>query len=159
MIHDYNRVPMRMPFGGVHPTGPKQAEFVLECLQPTMTGLESPSLVNSPRTVLISFPPVNLNPAFCAHPRYGGKSHGELVSVALIYCGRPTQTPPCETNLSPMPKRNLQVNKCLGSTPVAGICSDCKKQFIVPMPSLRKATDAQAYLQEQFDRHRCSHSD
>jgi hypothetical protein len=54
-----------------------------------------------------------------------------------------------------MPKRNLRVVKWLSATPAIGVCTVCSKEFKVPMTSLSKTMDAQAYLQEQFDRHKC----
>src|ERR1700678_2988060 len=58
-------------------------------------------------------------------------------------------------NRAIMPKRSLKVVKWLSSTPAIGVCTDCSKEFKVPMTSLSKTIDAQAFLQEQFDRHRC----
>jgi hypothetical protein len=54
-----------------------------------------------------------------------------------------------------MPKRNLRVVKWLSTTPAIGECTDCGQAFKVPMTSLSKTLDAQANLQEQFDRHKC----
>ena len=58
-----------------------------------------------------------------------------------------------------MPKRSLRVVKWLSSTPAIGVCAFCSKQFKVPMSALSKTTDAQANLQEQFDRHKCERED
>jgi hypothetical protein len=55
-----------------------------------------------------------------------------------------------------MGKRALQVVKWLSTTPAIGVCALCTKQFKVPMSALAKTVDAQANLQEQFDRHKCS---
>jgi hypothetical protein len=52
-------------------------------------------------------------------------------------------------------KRNLRVTKWLSSTPAIGVCSSCSKEFRVPMTALTRTADAQAHLQEQFDRHEC----
>ena len=54
-----------------------------------------------------------------------------------------------------MSKRYLRVVKWLGSTPAIGACTYCSKEFTVPLTLLSKTTDAQANLQEQFDRHKC----
>lgn len=58
-----------------------------------------------------------------------------------------------------MPKRNLRVVKWLIATPAIGVCEFCQKEFKVPMTSLAKTVDAQANLQEQFDRHKCKRLD
>jgi hypothetical protein len=58
-----------------------------------------------------------------------------------------------------MPKRNLRVVKWLGSTPAIGVCEFCSHQFKVPMTALAKTAEAQASLQEQFDRHKCERQD
>jgi hypothetical protein len=54
-----------------------------------------------------------------------------------------------------MPKRNLRVVKWLSITPAIAICEYCSKQFKVPLTQLMKTSEAQANLQEQFDRHSC----
>jgi hypothetical protein len=58
-----------------------------------------------------------------------------------------------------MPKRALRVVKWLSSTPAIGVCVFCSQQFKVPMSALTRTADAQAYLQEQFDRHKCKRED
>jgi len=55
-----------------------------------------------------------------------------------------------------MGKRALRVVKWLSTTPAIGVCAFCSKQFKVPIPALTKTVDAQASLQEQFDRHKCN---
>jgi hypothetical protein len=57
--------------------------------------------------------------------------------------------------LWPMPKRALRVVKWLNSTPAIGVCEFCSHQFKVPLTALTKTADAQANLQEQFERHKC----
>jgi hypothetical protein len=52
-------------------------------------------------------------------------------------------------------KRRLKVVQWLSATPVVGTCDYCNKIFKVPMSALTKTVDAQANLQEQFDRHEC----
>jgi hypothetical protein len=54
-----------------------------------------------------------------------------------------------------MSQRSIRVVKWLSSTPVIGICTFCSREFKVPMSALTKTADAQANLQEQFDRHNC----
>jgi hypothetical protein len=54
-----------------------------------------------------------------------------------------------------MLKRYLTVVKWLSSTPAVGACTYCSKEFKVPLSLLSKTMDAQASLQEQFDRHKC----
>ena len=58
-----------------------------------------------------------------------------------------------------MPKRTLRVLKWLSSTPAVGVCTDCAREFKVPMSALTRTIDAQANLQQQFDRHQCSRED
>jgi hypothetical protein len=55
----------------------------------------------------------------------------------------------------PMVQRRLRVSKWLGTTPALGVCTLCSREFKVPMNALRTTADAQASLQEQFDRHKC----
>jgi hypothetical protein len=54
-----------------------------------------------------------------------------------------------------MPKRVVRIVKLLGSVPCIAACTACGKQFTAPMSALKRLTDAQANLQEQFDRHQC----
>jgi len=54
-----------------------------------------------------------------------------------------------------MIQRKLRVVKWLSSTPVIGVCTFCSREFKVPMSALTRTVDAQASLQDQFDRHRC----
>jgi len=62
--------------------------------------------------------------------------------------------------LSPkMTKRNLRVLKWLAATPAIGVCTSCAREFKVPMSALTRTADAQANLQEQFDRHKCEGRD
>jgi hypothetical protein len=58
-----------------------------------------------------------------------------------------------------MPERNLRILKWLSTTPAIGVCTNCTRQFKVPMSALRRTADAQANLQEQFDRHKCEGRD
>jgi hypothetical protein len=54
-----------------------------------------------------------------------------------------------------MTKRSVRIVKWLSTTPAIGMCGFCSQQFKVPTTQLAKATDAQASLEEQFDRHKC----
>ena len=56
-------------------------------------------------------------------------------------------------------KRNLRVVKWLSSTPVVAVCTFCSREFKVPMSALSRTVDAQANLQQQFDRHTCQPED
>jgi hypothetical protein len=58
-----------------------------------------------------------------------------------------------------LPKPRLRVVKWLSTTPAIGVCEFCSKQFKVPLTYLAKTSDAQANLQEQFDRHKCKQED
>ena len=54
-----------------------------------------------------------------------------------------------------MLKRRLKVVHWLSATPSIGACDCCNKIFKVPLSALTKTVDAQANLQEQFERHEC----
>lgn len=54
-----------------------------------------------------------------------------------------------------MEKRNLRVVKWLASTPALGECTNCQRQFAVPIPALKRASDAQESLRKQFSEHKC----
>ena len=49
----------------------------------------------------------------------------------------------------------LRVVKWLSTTPAVGVCALCNREFKVPLSALKRTADAQASLQEQFDRHKC----
>ena len=51
-----------------------------------------------------------------------------------------------------MIQRRLGVLKWLTTTPAVGVCTLCSREFKVPMSALMRTADAQASLQEQFDR-------
>jgi hypothetical protein len=58
--------------------------------------------------------------------------------------------------LAVMEKRvRLRVMKWLGPTPAIAVCEGCNQEFKVPLTVLAKTAAAQAYLQEQFQRHKC----
>lgn len=54
-----------------------------------------------------------------------------------------------------MTRHSVRVVKWLSSTPAVGVCTFCSREFKVPMTALTRTADAQASLQEQFDRHKC----
>jgi hypothetical protein len=58
-----------------------------------------------------------------------------------------------------MVQRRLRVAKWLTTTPAVGVCTLCSREFKVPMSALKRTADAQASLQEQFDRHKCVRED
>jgi hypothetical protein len=58
-----------------------------------------------------------------------------------------------------MIQRRLRVAKWLTTTPAVGVCTLCGREFKVPMSALRRTADAQASLQEQFNRHKCESED
>jgi hypothetical protein len=58
-----------------------------------------------------------------------------------------------------MIQRRLRVVKWLSTTPAVGVCTLCGQEFKVPMSALRRTADAQASLQEQFDRYKCELQD
>ena len=58
-----------------------------------------------------------------------------------------------------MIQRRLKVAKWLSTTPAVAVCTLCSREFKVPMSALRRTADAQASLQEQFDRHKCEPQD
>jgi hypothetical protein len=60
---------------------------------------------------------------------------------------------PC-AKLAFMEKR-LRVMKWLGPIPAIAVCEGCGREFKVPLSVLAKTAGAQAYLQEQFQRHKC----
>lgn len=54
-----------------------------------------------------------------------------------------------------MKPRILRVTKWLTVTPAIAICTQCQREFKVPLTSLARTKDAQDYLQQAFDRHVC----
>ena len=58
-----------------------------------------------------------------------------------------------------MIQRRIRVVKWLDTTPALGVCTFCSREFEVPMNALKRTADAQANLQEQFDRHKCQSLD
>jgi hypothetical protein len=58
-----------------------------------------------------------------------------------------------------MPKRAVRIVKMLGSVPCVAACTACGQQFTAPLSALKRLTDAQANLQQQFDRHQCQNAE
>src|SRR6266704_2581425 len=58
-----------------------------------------------------------------------------------------------------MIQRRIRVVKWLDTTPALGVCTFCSREFKVPMNALKRTADAQANLQDQFDRHKCQSLD
>jgi hypothetical protein len=58
-----------------------------------------------------------------------------------------------------MVKRALRVVRWLSATPAIAVCTSCGTEFKAPMSALTRTLDAQANLQEQFDRHKCKAED
>jgi len=52
-------------------------------------------------------------------------------------------------------KRNLRVLKWIGTVPAVATCTECERQFTVPITSLKRVADAQQYLSTQFAEHDC----
>jgi hypothetical protein len=54
-----------------------------------------------------------------------------------------------------MPKRNLRVLKWLGTTPAIAVCTECNREFRVPIEVLKRVGGAAENLKLQFARHQC----
>ena len=44
-------------------------------------------------------------------------------------------------------------------TPAIAVCTQCQREFKVPLTALARTKDAQDYLQQAFDRHVCEPQD
>jgi hypothetical protein len=55
-----------------------------------------------------------------------------------------------------MGEPRLRVVEWVSGTPVFAICNACRKEFKVPMKALSRTKDAEEYLQQQYDQHRCN---
>lgn len=53
-------------------------------------------------------------------------------------------------------KRNLRVVKWLGAVPAIGVCTQCNRQFSVPLNLMKRVADAQESLRLQFAEHVCT---
>jgi hypothetical protein len=58
-----------------------------------------------------------------------------------------------------MPKRNLRVAKWVGTIPVVAVCTVCNREFKVPVSSMKRVSDAQQLLQNEFAEHECKSED
>jgi hypothetical protein len=54
-----------------------------------------------------------------------------------------------------MAKVNLRVTKWLGIVPAVGVCTNCERTFKVPLESLKRTSEPQESLRNQFVEHRC----
>jgi hypothetical protein len=89
---------------------------------------------------------------------------------AVFFCNErlPSQRPDPPRRKAPakpsperltMPKRNLRVVKMAWDGPAIGVCTDCNRQFKVPMTAMRRVADAQESLRLQFFGHKCQRLD
>jgi len=51
--------------------------------------------------------------------------------------------------------RTLRVTKWLGPVPAVAVCSQCRREFKVPLVLLKQITYAQESLRKQFAEHVC----
>jgi hypothetical protein len=54
-----------------------------------------------------------------------------------------------------MATRNLRVVKWLGTVPAVAVCTQCDRNFKVPLDLLKKTSAAQENLRKQFMEHKC----
>jgi hypothetical protein len=54
-----------------------------------------------------------------------------------------------------MATRNLRVVKWLGTVPAVAVCTQCDRNFKVPLDSLKRTSEAQESLRKQFMEHKC----
>jgi hypothetical protein len=54
-----------------------------------------------------------------------------------------------------MAARNLRVTKWLGTVPAVAVCSECGREFKVPLTLLKRTAEAQESLRKQFSEHIC----
>jgi hypothetical protein len=52
--------------------------------------------------------------------------------------------------------RNLRVTKWLASVPAVAVCTQCGREFKVPLLSLKRTSEAQESLRKQFAEHKCA---
>jgi hypothetical protein len=52
--------------------------------------------------------------------------------------------------------RILRVTKWLGPVPAVAACSQCGREFKVPLTLLKRTLDAQESLRKQFAEHKCA---
>jgi hypothetical protein len=51
--------------------------------------------------------------------------------------------------------RIIRVTKWLGPVPAVAVCSQCGREFKVPLALLKQTTNAQESLRKQFGEHLC----
>jgi hypothetical protein len=51
--------------------------------------------------------------------------------------------------------RTIRVTKWLGTVSAVAVCSQCGREFKVPLPLLKQAANAQESLRKQFTEHVC----
>jgi hypothetical protein len=56
-----------------------------------------------------------------------------------------------------MAARTLRVEKWLGPVPAVAVCTQCGRNFKVPLALLKRTTEAQESLRKQFAEHKCPH--
>jgi hypothetical protein len=54
-----------------------------------------------------------------------------------------------------MAARILRVEKWLGSVPAVAVCTQCARNFKVPLALLKRTSEAQESLRKQFAEHTC----
>jgi len=52
--------------------------------------------------------------------------------------------------------RILRVTKWLGPVPAVAVCSQCGREFKVPLTLLKRTSEAQESLRKQFAEHKCA---
>jgi hypothetical protein len=53
----------------------------------------------------------------------------------------------------------MRLTRRISGIPVAAVCSECNREFKLPMTMMGKTSGAKANLQELFDRHKCKDED
>jgi hypothetical protein len=53
----------------------------------------------------------------------------------------------------------MRITRTISGIPVAAACSECYREFKLPMTMMGKTSGARANLQELFDRHKCKGED
>lgn len=54
-----------------------------------------------------------------------------------------------------MATRILRVTKWIGTVPAVAICTQCNREFKVPLQLLKRTADSQENLRKQFAEHKC----
>jgi hypothetical protein len=53
----------------------------------------------------------------------------------------------------------MRITRTISGIPVAAVCTECTREFKLPMTMMGKTSGARANLQELFDRHKCKSKD